>query len=175
MRELKNKITKKNKTDIYVMDTDIYQNHNKLKKYKIINSCCAFENRYEDNVEHGIGIASIIAGKYYGLQIRNAKVFNGEETSAFNIIKAINCLLKKLNRKKISIINISFEKDSSKILDHAFKRILNTINNVIIVAAAGDDGNKKNACHLLSAHLQNQFGNVANVGAINKKGKIVSF
>ncbi|VUC28477.1 unnamed protein product, partial [Clonostachys rosea] len=131
-------------TFAYVVDSGIRWSHEDFEGrashgYNAVNGS---ENG--DQMGHGTHVASILAGKMYGVAkkatVIDVKVFGSGSASSGTILDGITWAINDIvanNRQHLSVINLSLGGGGSDVLDNAVKSIYNQA--ILPVCAAGNE------------------------------------
>ena len=139
-----------NSLKIGLIDTEINRSHPALKKSKIITYSVLSNGIKKAGPEHATAIAGLLVGNpgvksfsgllpsstLYSTSVFRQRDKKNVDTTAEWIIKAIDWLLSK----KVQTINMSIGGPRNLLLDVAIRRTIKS--GVIVVAAAGNGGNK---------------------------------
>lgn len=135
--------------DVYVVDTGVRLTHTEFggRAFGLYDGYTkvGLPTYGFDFHGHGTNVASIIAGKTYGVAkeatIYSSRIFNGSTGTLATVINGLNaCLKHHISKKtgKPSIVNMSFACFGQMTEQHAIDQMI--ANGMVCVVAAGNDG-----------------------------------
>ncbi|CAH0023901.1 unnamed protein product [Clonostachys rhizophaga] len=131
-------------TYAYVVDSGIRLSHEEFEGRASFGYNAVNGSENIDRTGHGTHVASILAGKTYGVAkkttVIDVKVFHWGSSSSATIIdgitRAVNDIVAN-NRQNVSVLNLSFGGPPQDVLDNAVKNIYNL--GILPVCAAGNE------------------------------------
>lgn len=144
--------------NIYIVDTGVRTSHNEFgSRASLVYSVSGSSGNYCGN--HGTSVASVAAGSTVGVargaNIRAVKITEQSSGSCsitlFNLLEALAWLVD--NAVAPAVINLSLSGAASSSIDSLVNQLNN--RNVVVVAAAGNDGQRNGACIISPARNPN--------------------
>lgn len=137
------------KPEVYIMDSGVDFSHPEFQntdlEFEDFYTLPAFNGSFVDDVGHGTGVASMVAGKNLGVaancKLISVKVANATHTpSVYELGLAIDAIIARASADpfKTRLVNMSFAVTRSEYLDHKIQGMID--QGITVVCAAGNQG-----------------------------------
>lgn len=138
--------------DVYLLDSGITSEHsefsflNKTSRFSVLTDLVDTSENGEDQIGHGTGVASIIAGLFVGVapevHLHNVRVSRDLHTTPEKILLGLDAVLKhhlqKAGQGRPSLLNMSLVMRRNAEIDAKVRQLSDA--GVIAICAAGDQG-----------------------------------